>query len=241
MRGQRGTASTPDCTDFALKLHSVRGHPQVHQIVKPSNTFIIGNNLPPGWEQAFSVSPQGTKVPYFVNKVDNTSCWRMPPDVLEQCNLTKLSKYPRCLPDHGFWAALKLWTFYLGSHAPISDMPWAAETKHLAGPPPAAPYWCALGAVTEHNGRTSTVLDLCILSWNLLQGACWDSPRLGEWLSAVLLPAVKQALARNSFFTGVAIAAAEGNTPARSAGEKWVRVDACLRGCWCRVADFQES
>jgi hypothetical protein len=64
---------------------------KANQIVTPCASFIIGCNLPPGWEQGFS--PDGK--PYYINILQQTTTWTMPPDVVEQCNVSRLSKYPR--------------------------------------------------------------------------------------------------------------------------------------------------
>jgi len=207
---------------------------KVHQIVKPSATFIVGNNMPAGWEQVFCIDVQQQRVPYYVNKVDGSTCWTMPPDVSEQCNLAKLSKFPRCMPDGGFWAALKLWSFYFDMHNNRDQ----ARRLALTAPPGEAPYWCALGATNRHNGRPSTVLDLCLLSWNVgppglhtlidtLQDV-W----VGWWLNAVFVPSVMQALSRNYLFTGIATVTAVGNKPVRTAQEAWCTRVAKLSKMW---------
>jgi hypothetical protein len=64
---------------------------KANQIVTPCANFIIGCNLPPGWEQGFSPD----RKPYYINILQQTTTWTMPPDVVEQCNVSRLSKYPR--------------------------------------------------------------------------------------------------------------------------------------------------
>jgi len=74
---------------------------KANQIVTPCASFIIGCNLPPGWEQGFS--PDGK--PYYINILQQTTTWTMPPDVVEQCNVSRLSKYPRwCVMQGSFLA-----------------------------------------------------------------------------------------------------------------------------------------
>jgi len=182
---------------------------QDNLIVLPSAEFVIGNNLPPGYELGFvnlaSACPwdEGqTALPrscYFINLCHGTTTWEMPPDVLEQCNVTRLSQYPRCLPDHGLWASLKLWSIYYSYHstddkAELYVHAPPLEPGFLASPP----YWCAVGACNAHNGRTSSVLDLTILASKLIPSTVDSS-----LLNTVFLPAMKAALSRNAFFNGI--------------------------------------
>ena len=112
---------------------------QEHQIVAPSEQFVVWNNLPAGWEggqqniipatfiaaaafteskagYTFKNGPRGVGYymdeaaapgawgcnSYFINVVEGSTCWTLPPDVLETMKMSRLSRYAWYLPDHGF-------------------------------------------------------------------------------------------------------------------------------------------
>jgi len=201
---------------------------------------VITNNLPPGWEVAYSSSGH-----YFINVIEGTTCWQLPPDVLERIRVTKLSKYPRCLPDQGFYGSLRLWChFYMyhncasgsgGCHFFVKEnqnlMNRLKTFQDVVFPHFPKPYWCAVGATNPHNGRASSVLDLSLLAFNLFG----ETAQYPEWLSLVFLKAVKQALARNAFFTGITTVISARKRPLRPCAD-WVRssILSCENGDLCR-------
>lgn len=150
--------------------------------------------------------------------VEGKTSWTMPPDVLEQVNVTRLSKYPRCLPDHGLWASLRIWCFFFSHHARPSRtaaggefLPHLKNSKSTITATP-QPYWCEPGATKAHNGRTSSIIDLNILASNILPQVTDNQD-----LNRVFLPALKLALSNNKFFTGIKMSTptrrAESSTP----------------------------
>ena len=221
---------------------------KANQIVTPSAAFIIGCNLPPGWEQAFTYDGK----PYYINILEQTTTWTTPA-MLESCNVSRLSKYPRCLPDNGLWASLRLWCFYFSHHG--------IQVKHAGGtprqvqhgfgishptvqilikapPPQSGPYWCADGATNGFNGRPSTIIDLTILAAKVLPQPDLFLENVGSvsgaflegWVSTSFLPALKQALSANKFFTGITL-----STPDRaSSSNAWfcrgIAADAAAAG-----------
>ncbi len=148
--------------------------------VPPPDEQLCIENMPPGFER--KQAPDGKF--YFVDHANQETSWSLPPNAMELIRLSQLRKYPRYLPDRGFFCSLQT---------------RLARTCMYFQTPSAAPYWATPTNTTDiqpTSCKEGRVLDLD----HLIKHVAHHEPKD---IYAYILPAITHALSYTKFFKGL--------------------------------------